>query len=617
MISEPGRENPVAAFTFADGGYIKEEARDLVIIDKSGKKVPYKVIWCEPGWKTTFIFPAASKGQKYSVYYGNPFAMESTSFRWDPKVSLTLETSKNPGGEIDDFKNMRVLLKRIKKVYGRGFVDKIWHGLNPYGPDDNYISVYRGYLKIEKEGIYEIATASDEASFIFIDGELVTEWPGYHSVRGGLYGEYSGPVLLNAGLHKITYYHMERGGAQFMMAAWKKPGQKKFEIIPAAFYLHPAQSEELSYRRTNQNFTACFTAVQKSEMIKGDVQYTRVDFKNCSYDSKKRKISYMWDFGDGMKSSEEIPSHIYNQVKHYRVTLTVRARDEKDIFKFLIKIRRSVGNIAPADKKCLDDYAGIVDMYQHDELSRDELFSYIGLFENIDEKKYLISICDVYLRKYEQYSREKTTQVMRILAGAYESVDLGKSLKLYAGLSKRETDKDLLYMAEKARADIYLYELKDYGRAIKMYKLIVNRFPYNKDGVKLARIGIGDVYREKGEYDRAGEIYAGIEKEAAGDTGIEKTVMERGIYAGRVESFLNQGRLKEALDELTQWQLHFPASKLSGEFILLYAEYLYRKGNYKRAISELTKLAEIDPKSPFLKDAKILIEKAEKASGTF
>ncbi len=147
-----------------------------------------------------------------------------------------------------------------------------------------------------------------------------------------------------------------------------------------------------------------------------------------------------------------------------------------------------------------------------------------------------------------------------------------------------------------------------------MYKLIANRFPYNKDGVKLARIGIGDVYREKGEYDKAGEIYADIERETAGDTGIEKTVMGRGIHANSVESLLKQVRLKEALNELTQWQLHFPTSKLSGEFILLYAEYLYRKGNYKRAISELTKLAEIDPQSPFLKKAEALIEKAKRAS---
>ncbi len=102
-------------------------------------------------------------------------------------------------------------------------------------------------------------------------------------------------------------------------------------------------------------------------------------------------------------------------------------------------------------------------MYQHGELSRDELLSYIDLFENIDKKKYLISICEVYLRKHEQYSREKTTRVLWILAEAYESVDLGKSLKLYTRLSKRETDRDLLYRAEKARADTYLYELKDYG----------------------------------------------------------------------------------------------------------------------------------------------------------
>nr|WP_136251003.1 S8 family serine peptidase [Ningiella ruwaisensis] len=47
-----------------------------------------------------------------------------------------------------------------------------------------------------------------------------------------------------------------------------------------------------------------------------------VDFVNESTDVNNDIVSYLWDFGDGMTSTEESPSHIYPATGAYEVTLT-------------------------------------------------------------------------------------------------------------------------------------------------------------------------------------------------------------------------------------------------------------------------------------------------------
>jgi PKD repeat protein len=66
--------------------------------------------------------------------------------------------------------------------------------------------------------------------------------------------------------------------------------------------------------------TACFT-VAKTHIGLGDT----LVFINCSSDAK----SYEWNFGDGQSSPEISPSHIYNDIGEFTVTLTAYSKGEK------------------------------------------------------------------------------------------------------------------------------------------------------------------------------------------------------------------------------------------------------------------------------------------------
>ena len=58
--------------------------------------------------------------------------------------------------------------------------------------------------------------------------------------------------------------------------------------------------------------TACFTASSTSVSV-GD----NVTFTNCSENAK----SYSWDFGDGVTSTDENPTHSYSNAGTYTVTM--------------------------------------------------------------------------------------------------------------------------------------------------------------------------------------------------------------------------------------------------------------------------------------------------------
>ncbi len=605
---QPDRNYPVAVFTFANGGYLDKKARGLVIVDREGRKVPFQIIWNEPKGETVLIFPAKGSGEKYYLYYNNPGIFGTAYSSWKPRLSLTLETLENPGGKADNWAQMEQLIRRSGKVYGKGFVNKIWQGINPYGPNDNYLSIYHGYLDIKEGGTYRIATVSDDASFLFIDGKGVAEWPGRHRVWRGMRGQHGAAVELSPGLHSIAYYHREVRGAQIMIAAWKRPGENKLEVIPASAYLHPVRAEEISYQKLQQSLVAYFRVEQDNEMIKDNLQYTKVTFRDRSHDLKGGKVSYLWNFGDGTTGTARSPSHIYLGVKDYPVTLTLQAGREKDSFQFLVKIKGSLDNLSVENNDYLLKYAQIINTYPRGTLDKANLLSYINLLEGMDNKQYLIPLCESYLEKYARYGDWKTTN--RITWLAYEISEPRKAIAAYAEIVNRGGDRDLIFKAKWAMARLDLYKLKEYDEALKIYKAILSYYPSQQDKARLAQVRIGDVYREKGEFAKAKEIYSRVEKMTIRNMGLKEALLRQGVYFQEIETYLRQNRLEAALDKLREWEMNFPLSKVSGELPLLYSYYFSRKGDYERAVDEVNDLIKINPQTPFLAEAELLMANA-------
>lgn len=68
----------------------------------------------------------------------------------------------------------------------------------------------------------------------------------------------------------------------------------------------------LTFQSCMKSPTACFTISSTNLSVGEDVSFT-----NCSENAK----SYSWDFGDGVTSSDENPTHSYSNAGTYTVTM--------------------------------------------------------------------------------------------------------------------------------------------------------------------------------------------------------------------------------------------------------------------------------------------------------
>jgi len=99
---------------------------------------------------------------------------------------------------------------------GSGSINNIQGTDNPYGSNDNYLTVINGNLTIPTSGDYKFAVDGDDAVEVLIDGNVVAGWYGGHGACNCT--DHSGTVNLSAGLHSIEFRHEERtGGDSFVL----------------------------------------------------------------------------------------------------------------------------------------------------------------------------------------------------------------------------------------------------------------------------------------------------------------------------------------------------------------------------------------------------------------
>jgi len=102
----------------------------------------------------------------------------------------------------------------------------------PEHPEDRFGFKFRGFLEIPRDGIYVLATTSDDGSWLYIDGELVVDNGGDHPMT-----RKEGQLWLAAGRHSIEIVYYENGGDEGLEVSWEGPGFAD-QPLPAAALSH-------------------------------------------------------------------------------------------------------------------------------------------------------------------------------------------------------------------------------------------------------------------------------------------------------------------------------------------------------------------------------------------
>lgn len=98
--------------------------------------------------------------------------------------------------------------------------------------NEKYGFVFEGAIKIDKTGMYDFFTNSDDGSMLYIDNQLIVNNDGNHGME-----EKSGKAYLAKGYHNIKVMYFDAGGNNGLTVSFNLQGKNKTEI-PGTVLFH-------------------------------------------------------------------------------------------------------------------------------------------------------------------------------------------------------------------------------------------------------------------------------------------------------------------------------------------------------------------------------------------
>lgn len=214
----------------------QEDADPAVAVLVEGRQVGHRAVWRRSGDPLVLLFDARGARRAEVVLGGAPGEAPA----WEPRAGLVCETRRWPGGPADRLEQVRRAWAEAP-AFGADVVERVFHGYDPFGPHDDFMTRYAGWLRVERAGGYRFGTDSDDASFLLIDGEPVADWPGFHGPDSRRAQRHAGAVRLERGLHRLEYWHVQGHGGTVASAIWRPPGADGFAVMPREAFVHAAR----------------------------------------------------------------------------------------------------------------------------------------------------------------------------------------------------------------------------------------------------------------------------------------------------------------------------------------------------------------------------------------
>ncbi len=278
-----------------------------LVCTAGGQPAASQVYWQEPLGCARLRFDARGGQNVYYVYFSR--TAPGPAADWRPEAGVLLETRASREVPVKTIEQMRQALAGTAQIQGRSYVPEVFLGLNPHGPTTGYMALFTGYFRAPKGGDYGFATVSSDASYLAVDGKITAEWLGKHAPGGGLRGEHSGSLRLEPGLHRLEYAQIHLDGAPAAVAAWKLPGQGRFEVMPAAVFPAVARYQVTAFEAAPdqpENFY-CEVAVM-DHCARQDAMVTRVSFKTRPGNPRREA---RWNFDDGARLRGPAVQHFF------------------------------------------------------------------------------------------------------------------------------------------------------------------------------------------------------------------------------------------------------------------------------------------------------------------
>lgn len=504
---------------------------------------------------------------------------------WYPQRGIVLRVYRKAREQHpDSLSGLRKLI-RAGTLEGAGFRDAISDGFNRFGPSENYISVYEGYLRIDTPGQYAFCTVSDDGSWLLIDDKPLVAWPGEHPWHGAEHGEKSGVVKLKPGVVRVQYSQEEGTGDQMAFLGWKPPGAESFWGIPDEQWLSVRTAQAAAYEARDKPIIAVPIArVVNTYWIRDsdDRQATLVEFRDRSRSRAGKIIRSRWSFGNQLESNGQRVRHVYFRIGRPTVTLTVtddRGNTDSvscspDIFRVDVRARAfRYGNA--------EQYARAAAGYDVQRMAGEDLQLYAEFWEYLEEWSEHVRAVDALIRRFPD-----SPEVPRLAASAARgcmqasAYDPRHAEELCGIALRGATTAEQRIGLDLELAETLSWGLDEHQRARTLLDAALTAAEAKADPAcarlrRRALIDLGDVALLSGDAAQAAHFYEQAQK--LGDKRPEPTeVLARiGSFGYIVLDLLARGEFDWALEALDRWEDELPTQKLEGYTFFLRGKVLF------------------------------------------
>ncbi len=582
-------------------GRAKADGSDYRVLDSAGKPVPFQLTFHDASRYSLISFRAADPRSRYFVYFGNPQAVRSPEQividpapgagppkgAWIPKAGFVLETIHRPEGENPKtVQDLAKLIAGSKQKYGARYQRRVSDGYNAFGPSDYYISLYRGWISIPKAGKYRFCTASNEASFSFLDGKELVHWPGRHTAERGARGEVNATVELTAGLHYLEYYHEEVTLEQMAFLGWRPtPDDGPFGPIPETIYTAPHAAVVRRYVAAGDKPLLAFEPIVSDSVWPRDRdegQYTRCRFR-ADTSALPKDVKLTWDFGDGQGATGAETEHVYLSLGSYTVKLTAGSLSAS--WPLLVFELEHVTDLFGEGRPV--DYAKVAKAYDRNKLDLASLRELAHLFAESEQPAEAVEVGKLFVKRFPDAKPLETSRMRRLMAtsalklgtagldeaiASYqasivkdtpdaEKIDvLGRLIRL-VGIDRQQPDKALPFLAEAQQT---------YEKTTRTDEAV--------NAWRRTLLAAGDVRLTQGQRDGATDLYARAEKLADNPPPPQVRAALVGSYPNSIKEYLAAGNLTAALELIDKWEETFPTDKPKGHTFYWRGKALHLRG---------------------------------------
>ena len=498
-------------------------------------------------------------------------------------------------------------------IEGAGFRRAIADGLNPFGESNEFISHYSAYLQIDEAGEYAFCSASDDGSWIVVNGKTILDWPGPHDWKGAGRGQRNGRVSLQPGLAHIDYYHEQMIGPTMAFLGWKPPGQDHYVAIPADKWFSGRQAGVAGYEARGKPLLAVADVQVASTWWVRDSDEQQAAMVQCidqSLCDKGRIAKREWSFGDGLNGSGGNVRHVYFRTGRPQITLTVTDnrgnRDSVHCSPRIFRIDVQSNEFAYGNEK---QYVKAAAGYDVTRMQQDDLEAYADFWAHLQNWDELARTANASLERFGD-----APAAPRLAAAAGEaylspqqySPKLADDLlcRAIAGIKDPKARQDLLLK----RARLLTWEIGDYPAAEKIYRQFTPATQpaagdLPKEAARPILIGLGDLALLTGDPDRAADLYKQAGQATARKPGKAEEMAKEGVYPYSVEDFLERGEFEWARKTLDQWEDELPTARLDGYTLFLRGKVLFVEHPGEQAVRYLALTEQVAPKAVFLPEA--------------